>query len=44
MVKHNKQFDLMSYPNRSHSLKEGEGTQLHLYTLMTDYFEAYLKE
>ena len=44
LVKHNKQFDLMSYPNRSHSLKEGEGTQLHLYTLMTDYFEAYLKE
>ncbi len=43
LVKHNKQFDLMSYPNRSHSLKEGEGTQLHLYTLMTDYFEKLLK-
>jgi len=42
LVKHNKQFDLMSYPNRSHSLKEGEGTQLHLYSLMTDYFEANL--
>ncbi|MGB5293277.1 MAG: DPP IV N-terminal domain-containing protein, partial [Lysobacterales bacterium] len=39
LVKHNKQFELMSYPNRSHSLKEGEGTQLHLYTLMKDYFE-----
>jgi dipeptidyl-peptidase-4 len=43
LVKHNKQFDLMSYPNRSHSLKEGEGTQLHLYFLMTDYFETHLK-
>lgn len=43
LVKHNKQFDLMSYPNRSHSLKEGEGTRLHLHTLMTDYFEQYLK-
>ena len=43
LVKHNKQFDLMAYPNRSHSLKEGEGTQLHLHTLMTDYFEEYLK-
>jgi len=42
LVKHNKQFDLMSYPNRSHSLKEGNGTQLHLHTLMTDYFEEYL--
>jgi len=43
LVKHNKQFDLMSYPNRSHSLKEGEGTQLHMYLLMTDYFEEHLK-
>ena len=43
LVKHNRQFDLMSYPNRSHSLKEGEGTQLHLYSLMTGYFEEYLK-
>ncbi len=44
LVKHNKQFDLMSYPNRSHSLKEGEGTRLHLHSLMTDYFEKYLKK
>jgi dipeptidyl-peptidase-4 len=43
LVKHNKQFDFMSYPNRSHSLKEGEGTQLHLYSLMTAYFEKHLK-
>jgi len=44
LVKHNKQFDFMSYPNRSHSLKEGEGTQLHLYSLMTAYFEKHLKK
>ena len=43
LVKHNKQFDFMAYPNRSHSLKENEGTQLHLHTLMTDYFEEHLK-
>ncbi|MCP4048486.1 MAG: prolyl oligopeptidase family serine peptidase, partial [Gammaproteobacteria bacterium] len=43
LVKYNKQFELMSYPNRSHSLTEGEGTQLHLHTLMTDYFEENLK-
>jgi len=43
LVKHNKQFSFMAYPNRSHSLKEDEGTQLHLHTLMTDYFEEYLK-
>ena len=44
LVKHNKQFSFMAYPNRSHSLKEGEGTQLHLHTLMTDYFEEHLKD
>ncbi len=43
LVKYNKQFDFMAYPNRSHSLKEGEGTQLHLHTLMTNYFETHLK-
>ena len=43
LVKHNKTFDFMAYPNRSHSLKEGEGTQLHLQTLMTEYFEEHLR-
>jgi dipeptidyl-peptidase-4 len=43
LVKHNKPFDFMAYPNRSHSLKEGEGTQLHLYTMMKNYFEEHLK-
>jgi dipeptidyl-peptidase-4 len=42
LVKHNKQFSFMAYPNRSHSLKEDEGTQLHLHTLMKDYFEEHL--
>lgn len=36
-IRHNRQFDMMSYPNRSHSIREGEGTTLHLYTLMTRY-------
>jgi dipeptidyl-peptidase-4 len=42
LVKHNKQFELMSYPNRSHGLREGEGTQLHLHSMMTHYFEEHL--
>ena len=42
LVKHNKQFDFMSYPNRSHSLREGEGTTLHLKTMMTNYFTEHL--
>lgn len=32
----NKQFDLMLYPGKSHSLL-GRNTRLHLYTLMTDF-------
>ncbi len=42
LVKHNKQFAFMSYPNRSHSISEGEGTELHMYTMMTRHFERYL--
>ena len=38
LVRHNKQFSLMVYPNRSHGLYEGENTQRHLQQLMTDYF------
>jgi dipeptidyl-peptidase-4 len=37
LIKQNKQFDLMSYPNRSHGIYEGENTTRHLYTLMTNY-------
>ena len=43
LIKHNKQFDFMSYPNRSHSLREGDGTTLHLKTMMTEYFVKHLK-
>ncbi len=39
LIKHNKQFSLMAYPNRSHSISEGEGTQAHLSTLYTDFLK-----
>jgi dipeptidyl-peptidase-4 len=39
LVKHNKQFELMVYPNRSHGIFEGEGTRKHLYSLLTDFLE-----
>jgi len=32
-----KQVDFMSYPNRSHCICEGEGTTLHVFTLLTRY-------
>lgn len=37
LIKHNKSFQMMAYPNRSHGIYEGENTSKHLYNLMTDY-------
>jgi dipeptidyl-peptidase-4 len=37
LIKHNKTFSMMSYPNRSHNIDEGENTSLHLYQLLTRY-------
>ncbi|UHG93651.1 S9 family peptidase [Spirosoma oryzicola] len=37
LVKHNKQFQVMPYPNRTHSISEGPGTSQHLRTLYTNY-------
>ncbi|GAB2541122.1 S9 family peptidase [Rufibacter soli] len=41
LIKHNKQFQMMPYPNRSHSISEGEGTSTHLATLFTNYLKQY---
>lgn len=40
LVKYDKQFQVMVYPNRTHSISEGEGTRKHL----SDLFTAYLKK
>ncbi|MEL6253961.1 MAG: DPP IV N-terminal domain-containing protein [Bacteroidota bacterium] len=37
LIKHNKQFQVMPYPNRSHGIYEGPNTRRHLYTLLTQY-------
>jgi dipeptidyl-peptidase-4 len=42
-VKHNKMFSMLAYPNRSHSINEGENTSLHLRNSMTKYFLDHLK-
>jgi dipeptidyl-peptidase-4 len=42
LIKHNKQFTMMSYPGRTHSISEGENTTRHLYELMTRYLEENL--
>ena len=41
LVKYNKQFSLMSYPNRTHSISEGKGTYSHLSTLFTNYLKQH---
>lgn len=37
LIKQNKQFQVMPYPNRSHGIYEGVNTTRHLYTLLTNY-------
>lgn len=39
LVRYNKQFQFMAYPNRTHSISEGEGTREHLSTLFTDFLK-----
>lgn len=41
LVKYNKQFQFMAYPNRTHGISEGEGTREHLATLFTEYLKKY---
>lgn len=41
LVRYNKQFQFMSYPNRTHGISEGDGTSEHLATLYTDYLRKY---
>ncbi|MGI4834573.1 MAG: S9 family peptidase [Janthinobacterium lividum] len=41
LVKDGKVFSLMSYPNRTHSISEGEGTSRHLAATYTDFLHQY---
>jgi dipeptidyl-peptidase-4 len=41
LIKYNKQFQFMPYPNRSHGIYEGEGTREHLSTLYTNFLKLY---
>ena len=42
LVALNKQFTMFAYPNRTHGIFEGEGTTLHLRTLLTSYLREHL--
>ncbi len=37
LIKYNKQFQYMPYPNRTHNISEGPGTRKHLSTLYTTF-------
>ena len=41
LIKYNKQFQFMPYPNRTHGIFEGEGTTRHLTTLYTNYLREH---
>jgi dipeptidyl-peptidase-4 len=41
LIKYNKVFQFMAYPNRTHAISEGEGTRRHLSTLYTAYLKQY---
>jgi dipeptidyl-peptidase-4 len=42
LVAANKPFTMMEYPNRTHCICEGDGTTLHLFSLLTRYLEQNL--
>lgn len=43
LIEANKQFSMMAYPNRGHSIRRGKNTSRHLYELMTRYLRDHLK-
>jgi dipeptidyl-peptidase-4 len=43
LVKNGKQFSMMSYPNRTHNISEGEGTFMHLSGLYTKFLKEHCK-
>ena len=42
LIESGKQFRFMEYPNRTHAISEGEGTTIHLYTLLSSFLEENL--
>lgn len=41
LVKNRKPFQMMAYPNRTHSINEGEGTSEHLSITYTKFLQTY---
>ncbi len=43
LIENNLPFQMMAYPNRSHSINEGEGTSRHLRELLTSFLYEHLE-
>ena len=41
LIKYNKTFQFMEYPNRTHDISEGPGTREHLYSLFKNYLNTH---
>ena len=41
LIKYNRQFTFMPYPNRTHGITEGEGTIQHKMTLMAEFLHTW---
>ncbi len=42
LIRHNRPFSMMAYPNRSHAIREGTNTTSHMFELMTRHLEQHL--
>ena len=42
LVELGRPFDMMDYPNRTHALSEGKGTQFHVYSTLARYIEEHV--
>jgi dipeptidyl-peptidase-4 len=43
LIRHNKMFQVMPYPNRSHGIYEGKNTSRHLFSLLRNYLMEHLE-
>jgi dipeptidyl-peptidase-4 len=39
LVRHGKRFEMLAYPNRTHAIREGDGTRAHLYDALADFLQ-----
>ena len=39
LVKHGKLLEYLAYPNRTHAIRERDGTRAHLYNSLADFLQ-----